>query len=143
MLDDTKKQDQGAVALVLDSGRRIDVDPGERERINVTSPDGMFELSVTFTPAGPVLRLAAAALELNTTGELRLNCESLAIDARGSVAIRAGSLTEEIDGARTSKVGGPSTLEARAVGIRARLGDVAIDANDNVRATGEKILLNS
>ena len=59
------------------------------------------------------------------------------------MAIRAGSLTEEIEGARTSTVGGQSKLEAHAVGIRARLGNVNLDANNFVRATGEKILLNS
>jgi len=143
MRKDQQEKPADGAALVLASGRRIDVDPADGERINVTSPDGMFELAVIFTAAGPVLRLSAAAIELRTSGALRLDCEDLAIDARGSVAIRAGSLTEEIEGARSIAVGGRSTLEAHAVGIRARLGDVALDANDNVRATGEKILLNS
>jgi len=134
--------DEGA-ALVLASGRRIAVDSGDRERINVTSPDGTFELAIAFTAAGPVLRLSAAALELSCSGDLRLDCENLALSARSSMAITAGNLTEEIAGTRTASVGGRSQLEARAVGIRARLGDVVLDANDNVRATGEKILLNS
>jgi hypothetical protein len=140
--DDREKTDDES-ALVLASGRRVAVDPAHGEQINVTSPDGMLELAVVFTPAGPLLRLSAAAIELRTGGALRLDCEDLAIDARGSVSIRAGSLTEEIEGGRSITVGGRSTLEAHAIGLRARLGDVALDANDNVRATGEKILLNS
>ena len=39
---------------------------------------------------------------------------------------------------RTSTVGGQKKLEAHAVGIRARLGNVDLDANNFVRATGEK-----
>jgi len=136
------RADDGA-ALVLASGRRIAADPRDRERINVTSPDGAFELAITFTPAGPVLRLSAAALELSCAGDLRLDCENLALSARSSMAITAGNLTEQIAETRTSTVGGRSQLEAHAVGIRARLGDVVLDANDYVRATGEKILLNS
>lgn len=134
--------DHGA-ALVLASGRRVQVDPQDGDRINVMSPDGTFELVIAFTPAGPVLRLRAAALELSTSGELRLSCEDLAIQARRSLTINAGDLTEQIAETRTSIIGGRSRLEAHAVGIRARLGDVVLEANDDVRATGEKILLNS
>lgn len=130
-------------ALVLASGRRITADVQNHERINVTSPDGTFELAITFTPAGPVLRLSAAALELSCSGDLRLDCENLALSARSSMVISAGNLTERIAETQTSVVGGRSQLEAHAVGIRARLGDVVLDANDYVRATGEKILLNS
>ncbi len=140
---DTEQQPSGGAALVLASGRRVDIDPEDRDRVNITSPDGTFEVAVLFGPTGPTLRVSATSLELRTTGALALDCESLAIRARGAVGIHAGSLTEEIEGARTSVVGGRSTHEAHAVGIRARLGDVALDANDNVRATGEKILLNS
>ena len=136
-------EDQENKALVLDSGRRICVDTHDPDRVNVVSPDGVFELAVRFTDEGPVLRLSAASLELNCSGELRLSCENLAITARDSFAIDAGKLDEHITGARTSSVGGPSELEAYAVGIRARLGDVTLHANDNVRAVGEKILLNS
>ena len=130
-------------ALVLASGRRITADAQNHERINVTSPDGTFELAITFTPAGPVLRLSAAALELSCSGDLRLDCENLALSARSSMVISAGNLTERITETQTSIVGGRSQLEAHAVGIRARLGDVVLDANDNVCVSGEKILLNS
>lgn len=130
-------------ALVLASGRSIDIDPSDGESINVRSPEGAFELAITFTKAGPVLRLSAASLELCCNGDLRLDCENLALSARSSMSITAGTLSEEIAGTRTSLIGGKSQLEAHAVGIRARLGDVVLNANDNVRATGEKILLNS
>jgi hypothetical protein len=111
----TPKQAPPQNVLVLDSGRRIDVDSSDGDRISITSPDGTFELAVTFGPAGPVLRVSAAALEFRARGAMDLDCESLSINARGPVAIRARDLTEEIEGTRTSVGGGKSTHEAHAV----------------------------
>jgi hypothetical protein len=39
-------------------------------------------------------------------------------------------------------VGGRSRLEARAVSVEARLGNVDVRANDDVALEGERILLN-
>ncbi len=128
--------------LALESGRQVRVDSSDHNRINVFSPDGTFELGVRFTPDGAVLTLSAASLDLRCSGELRVACKDLKIHAEHTATLEAGTWTEKVRETHSTVVGGQSTLEAHAVGIRSRLGDVAIDANDLVRVTGEKILLN-
>jgi phage gp45-like len=132
----------GPTALVLASGRRIQVDPLNSDQINISSPDGTFELSVKFTSEGAVFNLSAAQLNLRSSGAINMECQDLAIRAERSIALDTGSMVQTVTEDHRTLVGGQSQLEAHAVSVRSRLGDVAIDANDYVKVTGEKILLN-
>jgi hypothetical protein len=113
--------------LYFSSGRSVTVTDGAPEQLTVRSPEGAVELAVRFTPEGPVLSFSAAALDLRSSGTMRLACGKLEVDAREGIALTTG---------------GDVRAEADAVAIRARLGDVAIEANDDVRVDGERIRLN-
>ncbi len=71
-----------AVAERLPSGRSVAVTVADgEERLVVRSPDGAVEVQVVFTPDGPVVRVAAARLEVA--------CGSLDVTAGGAVNIKA------------------------------------------------------
>ena len=79
-------------ALVhLPSGRAVAVAaaPGE-ERLTVRSPDGVVEVQVSLTAAGPVVRVAVGGrLEIAATGDVAVRCRSLDVRAVDGVRIEA------------------------------------------------------
>jgi len=115
--------------LDLPSGRTIlctDAEGGG-ELVTVRGPQGTVELEIRLTDQGPVLRFEAAALDLVTPGTLRARCERFEVQASGDIVQHAGG-----------------TLETRAhsTTITSTRGDVAIQANDDVRLNGERVKLN-
>jgi hypothetical protein len=125
------------------SGRSVTLEDGASERLVVRSAEGAVELAVRFTPEGPVLSFSAAALDLRSSGTVRLACGKLEVDAREGIAVHsAGDVRAEVRGDHHLTVGGASHTEADALAIHARLGDVAIKANDDVRIDGERVRLN-
>jgi hypothetical protein len=128
------------------SGRSVELQraPGGMDAITVRSPQGQVELSVRFTPEGPVLRFAAAEIELDSRGPMRLACESLAVEARQGIALEAGGdVVQRAHGDHRVEAGGALQAEGHKVDVRARRGDVTVRANDDVRIDGERVLLNS
>lgn len=75
------------------SGRTLHVigstERGE-EGLQVFSPDGRIELSVRFTPQGPVLSFAGARLDLSQASEINLNCERLTLNGSRRVEVVSG-----------------------------------------------------
>jgi len=125
------------------SGRAVTLEEGGGERLVVRSPSGVVELTIRFTPEGPVLSFASAALELSTPGALRVDCAKLKLTAREGIEVTAGgSVKGDIQGNHDLIVSGASRVEADSIAVKARLGDVAIKANDDVRVNGERIFLN-
>jgi hypothetical protein len=94
-----------------------------RERgalFRLQSPQGgAFEVEIVLTAEGPVIRAAAAALEITAAKEIAAHCERFSVDARESFSVRASD-----------------------VAVTARAGSVAIRANDDVALNGEQVLLN-
>ena len=130
--------------LDLASGRRVTVEEDGQDQLTVRGPEGDVELRVRFTATGPVLTFAAAALDLKTPGRLDLECGSLRVRSRHGVEIEAGGdLVQNVEGQHVLRAEGGSTVEAHAVEIRSRKGDVRVQANDDVRIEGERVLLNS
>ena len=128
----------------LASGRRVTVEEDEQDRLTVRGPEGEVELRVRFTATGPVLTFAAAAIDLKTPGRLDLECGRLRVRSRNGVEIEAGGdLVQNIEGDHILRAGGGSQVEAHAVEIRSRAGDVRLHANDDARIEGERVLLNS
>jgi uncharacterized protein (DUF2345 family) len=126
----------GASVVDLPSGRAVTVEGGASDRITVRNPQGLVELSIRFTAEGPVLSFAAAAIDLTSEGEIRVDCERLSLRARKELTLTSGGDLRE-------SVAGRASLEAHDVRIEARRGDVAVKANDDVRLDGERVLLNS
>jgi hypothetical protein len=126
------------------SGRAVSLASDGIDRLTVRGPEGVVELSVRFTAEGPVLAFSAASIALATRGDMSLNCETLRVRARGGIVMdAAGDLEQRIGGRQVVDVAGSAAIEAQDVSIRARLGDVGVTANDDVRIDGERVLLNS
>ncbi|HXJ19462.1 MAG TPA: hypothetical protein VMT03_04445 [Polyangia bacterium] len=77
------------------------------------------DVEIVLTAAGPVIRAAAAALEITAASDIVARCDQFRVEARGSFSVRAGE-----------------------VAVTARTGGVAIRANDDVALNGEQVLLN-
>lgn len=94
-----------------------------------------FELEISLTEAGPVLRVkSVAALELETSRAIHARCQSFNLEASEQITMAAPAV-ELKAGARLSLEGGH--LEAAAT-----RGDLRMRANDDVQLLGERVLLN-
>lgn len=124
-------------------GRRLHVDP-ELGTVEISSPDGLVELSVRCTPAGCVLRFASAQLALSTPGRLDVRCRELVLEAEQRLELNSsGDFASRVDGSSTTTVSGRLEADADEMFLRTQRGDALIQANDYVRLVGEKVLLNS
>jgi hypothetical protein len=75
------------------SGRTLQLvggSEGAEEGLQVFSPDGQVELSVRFTPEGPVLSFSGARLDLSQTSEVNLQCERLTLYGSRRVEVVSG-----------------------------------------------------
>jgi hypothetical protein len=113
-------EEQGVIRLELGSGRSIEIDErGPTEQLTVRSAAGRLELRVRLTADGPVLDVEAIGLTLRSAGEVAVDCERFVVNAREDVAI-----------------------EALAVRVESKLGNVELQANDDVIVRGERVRLN-
>jgi hypothetical protein len=132
-------------ALVLPSGRAIEVESqGDGDVIRFLARGGACMLTVRLTDEGPVLRVEGASLEIAASKKLSLECEDLSIAARNSAAIAVGGdLEERVAGSVQRVAAGVARTAARRVDIEASPGGIDLRANDDVRVTGERVMLNS
>jgi len=98
------------------------------EALTVEGRGGEVELQVRLTDRGPVLRLDAAAVELVSSGEMKMRSRSLSVETEEGISLRAGRDLE---------------VSAQAASIRGRRGEVAVDANDDLVLNGARVLLNA
>jgi hypothetical protein len=131
-------------ALELRGGYRVEVEHGSAsDTLSLRAPSGDLVIAVTLTPEGPVLRLSGARVEL-TAPTLALTCDDLALRAKRSALVEVGGdLVEAIGGARQTHVTGALHVAAKDVALAARQGEMRLEANDDVRVKGERVLLNS
>ncbi len=105
---------------------------------------GPVEIEIVIGVAGPVVRVHAAQLELTTRGPLALSCEDFHLHARGNIELRAeGDLRQLVAGDLECVAAGDVRLDGKAMRARARRGELRLEAHDDVRIDGEKVLLNS
>lgn len=108
---------------------------GEENLLRVLSPDGKAGLAISITAQGISLQVAGADVVLRTAGKLTIDAEDLRLHGRSGLSITTGG-----DG--KVQAAGDWSSEARVQNIRARLGNVNVVANDDVKLTGERIKLN-
>ena len=134
-----------AQSVVLPSGRAIEVQSGpEADVLRFRAPNGECVLTIHLTDAGPVVRVAAAALEVSVPKRLSIDCEEFHLRAAGGATIDVGGdLQEHVGGSVHRVARGDSISEAQHVRVDARPGGIELRANDDVRVTGERVLLNS
>jgi hypothetical protein len=114
---------------------RLTVEQGDGQALlRLADLDGTEALRVTIGPDGPVLHLSQG-LRIAVSGELALTADRVAICGRESVELRSG-------GNITLDCERDLAMDAREHHIRARLGDVIVEANDDIKLDGERIRLN-
>lgn len=142
--DPEVRGDPTVVPLRHDRSLVVERSPDGTERVTLRNPRGDTELELVVTERGPRLVVRAAELEMVTPGRMRLACESLEVEARAGVRVEAGGDFEtHVAGDHRVEVTGKSELSAHAAKVTARRGELGLEANDDVRLDGERILLNS
>jgi hypothetical protein len=102
--------------------------------LTITRANGSPALLIRITESGPVLEFQGS-LQIRAEGIVGIEGQRVGIVGREGVAIESG-------GDACIRVAGELRSEAEAHSIRARLGDVEVKANDDVRLRAERIRLN-
>ena len=132
--------------IALGSGRVVEATPGPggADVLRVIARDGQCVLTVSVTDQGPVLRFAAASIEIASIGALDLACRELRVRVDGDASLAVGGdLREHVEGEVARRAGGASSIAARSIAFEADPGGVVVRANDDVDLKGERVLLNS
>lgn len=99
----------------------------ESDALTLVERDGAVAVTVVITREGVTLRLGGADLEVAVERNLSISAQSIALHGREGVAISTA---------------GPLTATGRSQRLSATHGDVAVEANDDVKLNGERIRLN-
>lgn len=131
-----------AQVVPLQHGRRLSVDEDE-SRLEITTREGEIELRVEITPTGPLLRFESANLALRSAGELDLECDELNLRSRGDTRLACGGdFQQRVSGNHSVAVRDDARFTAQAIDMVAELGDLALEANDDVALDGLRVLMN-
>jgi hypothetical protein len=123
------------VDLELVGRQHLRIERGAKDdRVTLVARDGRISFSLRVTPEGPVLQFEGG-LTIEAGDSLALAGRRVAIRGAESVSIESG-------GDASVEVAGDLSTTARIQNIRARLGNVNVKANDDVRLRGERIRLN-
>ncbi len=129
----------GRQLALVDSTRAPD-----QQVLTIANADGTVELEIELRDSGPVVRLCAASLAIETAGALSIDCQRFDVRTSEGINLAAGGdLVASAAGDVEYRASGQSYLEGKGVRIRARRGEAQIEAHDDVRLDGERILLNS
>lgn len=124
---------------VKDHTIAIDEDRGS---IAISAPSGPALLEITLTPAGPLVRLSGAEVEINAPKRIALTTDRFELAAKEAELRIAGDLHEEVGGDVHRSAEGTSSLVGRDVRLTAPVGEITLDANDDVDVRGERVRLN-
>lgn len=105
------------------------------DTVELIGRDGKLVLAIEISERGPVLRFEGPGLTLRAAGDLTLEAARLTLHAEHSLALTTGG---DLELAAT----GDLRSVARTQTITADLGDVRVEANDDVRIDGERVLVN-
>jgi hypothetical protein len=130
-------------SIALPGGRSIAL-TDDKHVLRIADQHGAIELEVELRDTGPVVRVRAAALQVETSGPLLLGCERFELRAREGIRLASdGDFIANAGGDLDLRASGLAHCEGKAVRIRARNGEAQIEAQDDVRLEGERVLLNS
>jgi hypothetical protein len=123
--------------LALRSGYAMEVgEQGGQEVLRLRAPDGRICLKIALSPSGPEVELWSVGLSMVSDGAVRVACDRFEVEARSGLSLTSG-------GAITARAEGAIETEGFAQEHRARKGNVALVANDDVTLDGERIRLNA
>ncbi len=118
----------GRHQVVIHRGAGVDT-------VELLGRDGKLVFAIEVGERGPVLRFEGPGLTLRAAGELAIAAHDISLRAEAGLSLEAG-------GDLRISAGGNLHSSAREQKIEAVLGDVAIDASDDVRIDGERVLVN-
>lgn len=120
----------------LIAGHRLSIErEGQVDVITIAGSDGGARLAIHITEEGPVLRFEQCDLTVQAAGTLRVAADRVAIHGEAGLDLSTnGDLTMSAEG-RTMNV-------ARQQTLKAELGNVDVQANDDVRLEGLRIKMN-
>lgn len=102
--------------------------------LKIISTNGSQPLEIEITAAGPILRLRTG-LAVSIEGPLTVGAETVALHGHNRLSLSS-------DGPIDVQAGGDLSSLAEAHTIKARLGNVTLQANDDVVMLGERIKMN-
>jgi len=134
---------QHGTSISLPGGRSLAL-TDDNQALRIADQHGAVELEIELRETGPVVRVRAAALAVETQGPLSFDCERFELRAREGIRLASdGDFTTTAGGDLDLRASGHAHWEGKAVRIRARTGEAQLEAHDDVRLDGERILLNS
>lgn len=131
-----EEHDAPAAALELVGQHRVELrrDPAV-DTLELFGRDGKVVLAIEVRETGPVLRFEGAGLTLKAAGELVLDARKLTLRSEEALSLSTGGDLDLV-------AAGDLRSTARVQTITAELGDVRLEANDDVRIDGERVLVN-
>jgi hypothetical protein len=131
----TASAETGALSLELAGEQQLTVQSDQGVSIlRILDPGGRVTLRVEVSENGPVLCFESG-LQVRASGALDFEGQRVAIRGREGVRIESGADTQLV-------AAGDLHSDARVQNIRARLGNVNLKANDDVKLRAERIRLN-
>lgn len=126
------------VVIPLGNGRSLEVRPDQDAATLQIRAEGdrQLQIEVRFEASGPVLRVQAPQLQVETPRAVSFACETFNVDASRGIDLRSG-------GDITQAAAGHARVDAQQVDVEASPGAIRMKANDEVQLLGEMILLNS
>ncbi len=134
---DSDARDRAEVPAIELAGRhRVDIRRGDGvDALELVAHDGKILLSIEISERGPVLRFDGPALTIRARAAPARDAQNLPLRPEISLTLTPGGDLE---------FSAPPDLRstARQQKITAELGDVRVEANDDVRLDGERVLVN-
>lgn len=127
--DEAREEDvEAGTELALAGDRRLVLRRGEgRDELVLLERDGRMSVNVSITEAGVSLSIGGASLALEVERDLEIRADKIALHGRSDL-----SLTTE----------GRLESTARSVRVETTHGNIELEANDDVKIDGERVLLN-
>jgi hypothetical protein len=118
----------GRHRLILERG-------GECDTVKFVTPQGGVPLSIEVSPTGVTLKVADANVSLEAAGTLSISARNLVLKGREGLMLSS-------DGHLDVTAGGDMRSRAQAQIIRAERGPVDVKATDDVKLSGERVMIN-
>ena len=128
--------DVSASSIELAGRHLVQIRRGDHtDTVELVGRDGKVVFAIEVSERGPVLRFEGPGLTIRAAGDLSLEAQTLILRADKALNVHTG-------GDIQIRADGDLHTSARIQTITAELGDVAIEANDDVRIDGERVLVN-
>jgi hypothetical protein len=124
------------MTLELADRHRLLIDQTEGgNELRLISPDGSTPITLEISSRGVVLRIESPGIALHASGNLSLSAEHLTLHGRTALSLASGG-DLHLDAA------GDLHSSAQAQVLRAERGGVEVKATDDVKISGERVMVN-